>query len=583
MRIDGGPWQDVLAAGGVFVTGGYDAALSSGGFVLGGRQAWTGASPDYPLMTDVDVDLGALVGQPIEIRYRFGQDQLQGWPGGWWIDDVGFSDLNAYCSLPPVAENDSANVAPGGSVDIDVKANDSDPDTAKPDLTVTIENDPSHGTAEVQANGSVLYTHNGDAAFTDSFQYRITDPDGNFDVATVSITIDHVNEAPVANDDLGTVTRGGSTTVDVKANDSDPDHANSELIVSIEVEPAHGTVGVTPDGKVTYTHSGNNATADEFQYRITDPGGLYDIAVVDMTIEADPNACRNELCANGEKPDELTLTYTGGGCADSANSQGSKAECVGSDADGDVFVKATNKENAADTGAKVFYTGALFEGETFTLLAANAGEKDFGSKVFVHIYAADGVTLLQTVEIHTSCSAPLVEGEQFGALKLGDADVDPEAPICTSGEGRVHGSGAWERGSGEKYDKIDFSFDAKHYKKGTLKGKLKVHDKGANLRIEAKTITSLSTGTGLDCDGVILDGVNSFAFTAEGTIEVDGVETAATFSGCGVDNGKNNEAPFDYFSVSCLTDCTYSTRDRTPDSFIDKGNIHLHDAIVDPT
>ncbi len=110
--------------------------------------------------------------------------------------------------------------------------------------------------------------------------------------------------------------------------------------------------------------------------------------------------------------------------------------------------------------------GVVSEGEAFTLEAAAAGQEDFGSKVFLHVYSADGLTLLQTVEVHTSCSAPLVEGEPFGSVKLGDGDVDPATPQCSDGEGRVHGSGRWDRGTGDKYDKVDFSCDAKFYRGG---------------------------------------------------------------------------------------------------------------------
>ena len=73
------------------------------------------------------------------------------------------------------------------------------------------------------------------------------------------------------------------------------------------------------------------------------------------------------------------------------------------------------------------------------------------------------------------------------------------------------------RGTGDKHDKIDFSFDAKVYK-GGFKGKLKIHDKDIDLKIDAKTITSLATGEGQMCDGITLNGVNSFTFTATGKV-----------------------------------------------------------------
>ncbi|NNF65741.1 MAG: hypothetical protein HKN07_15965 [Acidimicrobiia bacterium] len=396
------------------------------------------------------------------------------------------------------------------------------------------------------------------------------------------------NQAPTATDDSGEVDAGMSVNIDVRANDFDANDGRDSLTVSIVSGPASGTADVEADNTVTYTHLGDTATADSFRYRVTDPSGAFDEADVAITINHDggETECRNALCENDDKPAELTLTYRGGDCSETANSQGSKDDCEDfGDApptDDGVYILATNKDDADYDNAKVWFAGDIEPGEAFTLEAAPEDEDDFGSKVFIHIFDSQGGTLLQTVEIHTSCSVPLIDGEQFGALELGDGETDPDAPICSDGEGRVHGSGHWERGTEEKYDKVDFSFDAKHYK-GALKGKLKVKDKDLDVKIDAKTITSLSTGTGVDCNGVVLDGINSFAFTAVGTLQFgDGEQEDVEFFACGIDNGKNNDGPFDYFYVEDSF-LNYNTGDRVIDNDIDGGNIHLHDPIVDQT
>ncbi|MEX1072515.1 MAG: S8 family serine peptidase [Chloroflexota bacterium] len=296
VTTDGGTtWLDILDAGGVFVAGAYNTTPLNPGsdFVLSGRRAWDGESVGFPAMIEVDVDLGALAGLTAQFRFRFGQDQLAPEAGGWWIDDVAVNDLLEECSLPPVANNDSASVDAGMSTNIDVLANDDDPDDDNSALTVTIESGPSHGTAVVESNDTITYTHNGDGATSDSFQYRVTDPDGGFDTATVSITINRPENAPpVAVDDTGTVNASGSTTIDVKANDSDPDNENGELTVLIETQPTHGAAGLTGDGQVTYTHNGDDATSDSFEYRLTDPEGAFDIATVSITINQPPDDFR---------------------------------------------------------------------------------------------------------------------------------------------------------------------------------------------------------------------------------------------------------------------------------------------------
>jgi subtilisin family serine protease len=90
---------------------------------------------------------------------------------------------------PPNAVDDSASVARGGSVAIDVLANDTDPDSGDT-LTVTSVSDPPFGTATINAdNRSVTYTQDGGPTAADSFTYTVSDGKGGTDTATVNITV----------------------------------------------------------------------------------------------------------------------------------------------------------------------------------------------------------------------------------------------------------------------------------------------------------------------------------------------------------------------------------------------------------
>ncbi|AGO49730.1 virion structural protein [Cellulophaga phage phi13:2] len=85
----------------------------------------------------------------------------------------------------PIAVADSVSVNKGDSVIINVLDNDSDPDGD--DLTVIIVTQPLYGTAVLNANGTITYSHNGSDNLTDIITYKVND--GNEDSNTVSVDI----------------------------------------------------------------------------------------------------------------------------------------------------------------------------------------------------------------------------------------------------------------------------------------------------------------------------------------------------------------------------------------------------------
>jgi hypothetical protein len=97
ISFDGGStFQDVVAAGGTFVSGGYNGTISTCcGNPLAGRQAWTGNSGGF---STVRVNLPH-PGGTYMLRWRMGSDSsISG--EGWRIDSV---SITQYCNLirPP--------------------------------------------------------------------------------------------------------------------------------------------------------------------------------------------------------------------------------------------------------------------------------------------------------------------------------------------------------------------------------------------------------------------------------------------------------------------------------------------------
>ncbi|MEI2419100.1 Ig-like domain-containing protein, partial [Arthrospira platensis SPKY2] len=109
---------------------------------------------------------------------------------------------------PPIANDDNARVEPSQSVIIDVLSNDRDNDGTLMVETLTVVNQPSHGTVTINENGTITYTHDGSSTSIDSFTYTVEDDDGAIsNPATVFLTIQE-NQPPTANDDNATVRTG---------------------------------------------------------------------------------------------------------------------------------------------------------------------------------------------------------------------------------------------------------------------------------------------------------------------------------------------------------------------------------------
>jgi len=90
---------------------------------------------------------------------------------------------------PPVAEDDLATTEAGVPVNIDVLANDSDPDGSLIPGTVTIISGPESGTATANWDGTITYTSVDGFVGTDQFTYTVEDDDAIASEATVTVEV----------------------------------------------------------------------------------------------------------------------------------------------------------------------------------------------------------------------------------------------------------------------------------------------------------------------------------------------------------------------------------------------------------
>src|SRR6185312_197240 len=202
----------------------------------------------------------------------------------------------------PTAVADVATVQEDGpAVTIDVLANDNDPDANASKTVLSVDTSETAGKVTVAPDGSdVSYDPNG--AFqslgagetaTDSFTYTMKDSAGVTSTATVEVTIVGQNDGPTAVADVATVQEDGpAVTIDVLANDNDPDANASKTVLSVDTSETAGKVTVAPDGSdVSYDPNGafqslgaGETATDTFTYTMKDSAGVTSTATVEVTI-----------------------------------------------------------------------------------------------------------------------------------------------------------------------------------------------------------------------------------------------------------------------------------------------------------
>lgn len=145
-------------------------------------------------------------------------------------------------------------------------------------------------------------------------------------------------------------------------------------------------------------------------------------------------------------------------------------------------------------------------------------------------------------------------------------------PVDPTGGGKVTGDGFLLSTTDAR---INFGFNAQEKSNGDLHANLRLNDEEAGVGIHLKDLTAIGELTG-PC-GTITEGTDGTKeFRGFGTINGEDAE----FRVCVEDNGEpTNDGPAeipDKFYLECLTGCGYSTGARTPDDFIDGGDIRVH-------
>ncbi len=185
----------------------------------------------------------------------------------------------------PVAVSDSYTTTANTALTVaapGVLGNDTDVDGPSA-LTSIKVSEPAHGVVTLNADGSFVYTPTVGYYGSDSFTYKANDGVVDSNIATVTLTVNHVNHAPVAVSDSYTATMNTTSMVTapgVLGNDTDSD-GNTLMAIKVS-DPAHGTLMLNTDGSFTYTPVAGYTGSDSFTYKAND--GALDSNVVTVTL-----------------------------------------------------------------------------------------------------------------------------------------------------------------------------------------------------------------------------------------------------------------------------------------------------------
>ncbi|MFY0522205.1 Ig-like domain-containing protein [Archangium gephyra] len=176
----------------------------------------------------------------------------------------------------PVAMADSAATDEDTAVTVTLVATDVEDDT----LTYTVVSGPSHGTLS-GTGASRTYTPAANYHGPDSFTFKANDGTEDSNVATVTLTVTPVNDAPVALAGSATTAEETAVTVTLVASDADGD----TLAYMVVSGPAHGTLSGSGASR-TYTPAANYHGPDAFTFKVND--GTADSIEATVTLTVTP-------------------------------------------------------------------------------------------------------------------------------------------------------------------------------------------------------------------------------------------------------------------------------------------------------
>ncbi len=154
-------------------------------------------------------------------------------------------------------------------------------------LTLSLQSQPEHGSAEAMSDGSILFTPEPNWYGELAWVYRASDGTTNKD-AEIHITVTSVGDVPDAADDAVVIRQGASASIDILVNDGEAD--GDAFWLNDYSQPQFGTTQWSDsDRMILYIPNPDFAGVDQFTYSLVDQDGI-DPATVTITVNGAPLA-----------------------------------------------------------------------------------------------------------------------------------------------------------------------------------------------------------------------------------------------------------------------------------------------------
>ncbi len=218
-------------------------------------------------------------------------DETADYLSNWTKDDHSkFNNDCTFANRPPVANDDLYELDDNTILIIDaengVLKNDTDHEGST--LSAILETDVSHGSLDLNANGSFTYTPDQNYYGADYFTYKANDGDLDSNIATATLNVILDNSPPISNENSYTTKENEvleiENTEGVLSNDNDPD--GDILTAYLVSDVTNGVLNFSLDGSFIYSPNTKFFGEDIFTYNAFDGFEYSTTTQVKIKVEA---------------------------------------------------------------------------------------------------------------------------------------------------------------------------------------------------------------------------------------------------------------------------------------------------------